>query len=239
MSFDTIIEKIKSRGYWRFNFHPKVYTSELLSLGNCLDIVRNNSVSLRGWDYPHVPSRKDESEGFSVADKYYHAWIDWNGYKEYWRMYQSGQFLHFSALHEDWDDENELIRGSTKPRNKGEIIYIDGSMLYQITEVFEFLSRLARASIYDDDIIVSISLHNIENRVLYVGNQSRAPFHNSYKAGTEAIPFSAEYSIEQLIEKPAYCSLEATLFFYDRFAWHKPPIETLKKDQAELLSGLF
>jgi len=239
MNFDAIVEKIKIRGYWRVNFHPIAYNADLLSLENCLKIIKENVVSLRGWDYPHVPSQKNEEECISVSNNYYHAFIDWNGYKEYWRMYQSGQFLHYFALREDWDDENELIKGFIAPQKSGEFIYIDGSIVYQLTEIYEFLSRLVLSNKYDSNIFVSISLHNTKDRMLRVGNRNRAPFHNSYKSGSDTIEFSSEYSKEQLIEKPDCLALETALFFFDRFTWHNPPMATIKQDQAELLSGLY
>src|ERR1035441_3490152 len=101
-----ILDKIKSRGYWRINFEPLVYEQKLKTLGECKDIIEKSQVELRGWNYPHFPRRTGTDVGLESGDKFYEGWIDWFNHIEFWRMYQSGQFLHYFAVREDWSESD-------------------------------------------------------------------------------------------------------------------------------------
>ena len=92
-----IVAKIKSRGYWEVVIRPLKFEKERLeSLKDCANLVLENKVRLRGWDYPHVSSKY----GVQSGDNWVENVTDWSSYEEFWRMYQSGQFLHlFEVFH--------------------------------------------------------------------------------------------------------------------------------------------
>lgn len=232
-----LLEKIQKRGYWRINFQPLIDTQKFTSLGECKDIVEKNTVELRGWDYPHFPRRRGDDTGLEPGENFYQGWVDWENHKEFWRMYQSGQFIHYLALREDWLEEDswrQNLHEKIKPMSSLGII---GSVVYQMTEIFEFLSRLGTAGIYDEGVRVSIALHNTENRELWIEDSMRAPFFQPYKTGMQKIEFVKEFTKEQSISSPKDLAFEVIKHIFDRFGWHNPPIETIKKDQDSLLSG--
>lgn len=72
-----LLDKIKSRGYWRINFQPLVAVRKLESIAACKDMVERNTVELRGWDYPHFSKRVDADSGVETGNDYYQGWIDW------------------------------------------------------------------------------------------------------------------------------------------------------------------
>ena len=43
-----------------------------------------------------------------VMDDWVGQGIDWENYVEYWRFYQSGQFLHLDGMKEDWMEQREM-----------------------------------------------------------------------------------------------------------------------------------
>ena len=98
----NLIEKIKSRGYWRINFQPLVDQRKFKTLVECKNIVEFNSVQTRGWDFPCVPRKKEDYMDLIPCENYYLGWIDWAHHIEFWHMYQSGQFLLYRSLCEDW-----------------------------------------------------------------------------------------------------------------------------------------
>lgn len=230
-----LIQTIQSSGYWRINFQPVVVATKLASLGDCSDIVEKNQVQLRGWNYPHFPRRKDDDSNVEAGNNYYAGFIEWNNYIEFWRMYQSGQFLHYLAFREDWGDRDgwDVVENSNTEPNK--YLSIVGT-IYEITEVFEFLSRLARENLYDEGVKVSISLHNTENRKLRMEDPMRGFLLDEYKTALKEISFSKTYNKEDLITKPQELALEAIVYIFDRFNWHRPPIEVFKKDQDTLIN---
>jgi len=230
-------EKIKTRGYWRINFQPLVYQQKISSLGSCRDFVERHIVRLRGWDYPAFLRKNDEYSGLEPAADFYLGWVDWENHKEFWHMYQSGQFLHYLALREDWLEEGGWHRQLAEQIRTMSSLGIRG-VVYQMTEVFEFLCRLAGAEIYEEGVRVSISLNNTQNRQLWIEDRMRAPFSRVYKTAASKIEFVKQrVSKSEAIGESKEMALQAITHFFDRFGWHNPTIETLKKDQNQLLSG--
>lgn len=236
---DDLLEKIKSRGFWRISFQPIVAIQKFSSLSECKEIVEKNAVKQRGWDYPAIPRGSRDYMGIEPAENYYCGWTDWMNYKEFWRMYQSGQFLHYLALGEDWFGEDEWHKELAQKIKPMSSLNIIGSVVYQITEIFEFLSRLTNSGMYDEGVYVSISLNNTKNRELWISDPMRASFLRPYKTVAAKIEFTKKYSREQINESPKNNALEAMRYFFERFGWENLPIETLKKDQDNFLAGKF
>lgn len=232
------IDKIKSRGYWRINFQPLV-DKEKLTLAECNELIEKNNVSLRGWNYPHYPGRRGDDTDVESHDNFYQGWVDWENHKEFWRMYQSGQFLHYLALREDWLEEDSWsddLRKKIKPMEK---LGVTGSTIYQITEIFEFLARLAQAGVYDEGIKVNIELFNTKDRELWIEHQMRAGFLRPYKTSSNSIIFSKKYTKESILSSPRELAFEAICYIFDRFGWHNPSPDMIQKDQDEILTGKF
>jgi hypothetical protein len=231
-----LIKKIKSHGYWRINFKPVVYEDKIKSLEDCKLIVEKNLVRFRGWNYPHFPSKSKENAAIEIGNNYYMGWIDWDYNKEFWYMYQSGQFLHYRALKEDWYDESDFVDDADKKKFKPQDLLIITTTIFQLTEIYEFLSRLTRAGIYDEGVIVDISLNNTLNRVLYLNDSSRIPLDEEYKTTMNNIEFKKKYDKKQVLSIPNRLALETVCYFFERFGWHSPPMQTFINDQENLLN---
>lgn len=232
-----VLDDIQSRGYWRINFEPLVYGQKLKTLGECRDIVEKNHVELRGWDYPHFPRRTGQDTGLNAGNNYYQGWINWYDEKELWRMYQSGQFLHFFAMRDDWLELSHwgIVPGvPEQPKNTLNII---GEVIYEVTEIFEFLSRLAKSGIYDEGVRVFISLNKTKDRELVVRGDARAPLMGAYKASLDEIEFIKEYTKDEALVQSKELAFEAILYIFERFGWDNPPVATIKHDQENLLNG--
>lgn len=234
-----LIDKIKSRGYWRINFQPLVFGQKIKTIGECKDLIQKNSVRLRGWDYPHFPQRVDDDTGTEPAAEYFAGWIDWNNHKEFWRMYKSGQFLHYIALREDWLEEDDWHHNLSKEIKPMTSLGVVGSVIYQMTEIFEFLSRITNAGIYDEGVSVSIILKNTKGRELWIEDGNRMPFIFPHKTGADNIEFAKQYSKDELISKPKELAIEAILLIFDSFGWDNPSMDVIRKDQENFLSGKY
>ena len=72
---------------------------------------------------------------------------DWMAHREFWRMYESSQFLHYRSVQEDWRERDTWF--GQEPTRRGERVAgpVLGVInnLWLFVEVFEFLSRLHRA----------------------------------------------------------------------------------------------
>jgi len=224
-----IIEKIKSRGYWKINFRPLIHEERLSPLSKCKDIVEKNAIQLRGWDYPHVPRRRDEDTSLDPGNDYYQGWIDWRSHKELWRMYQSGQFIHYRGLWEDWDDEDPWVAQKPKMVNLGV-----AHTVYQITEIFEFLLGLVMENIYKEGVKVLIFLCNTRDRKLWLEKSLRLPFMIERITGASNIEFEAKFNEKEIIDNSSELAVKAVLHFFERFGW-VPSEDLIRKDQEELL----
>jgi hypothetical protein len=231
-----LLETMKSRGYWRINFQPLSLGKQIPSLGECMEIIEKNVVQLRGWDYPHFPRRLDEDHGLQPGDKYYEAWTEWGAHKEYWRMYQSSQFIHYLALREDWGQEDPFYSSDPRwVRTPGSSLSIIGT-IYQITEICEFLSRLEKSGLYDEGVRLVLSLNNTAQRALWLNDPERAPLMRDYRTGADRIQIEEEYHKDVIAFKSKETAFNIIVAIFDRFGWHKPNKETIKTEQENLLS---
>jgi hypothetical protein len=230
-----LIEKIKSRGYWRINFQP-IFCEQKLKLSECRELVEGNKVLLRGWDYPHCPVGDDKDSGLVPCQNYYEGWIDYWNMIEFWRMYESSQFLHYLALREDWAEDDGFGYYRKKNIKPMTVIGITGSIIYQITEVYVFLSRISSRNIYKEGVRVSISLNNTKDRTLWIEDIMRGGFFREYKTGADKIEYMEKHSIKDIVAKPKELAFDAIVFFFERFGWTKPSIDIIKNDQDHLLN---
>ncbi|MBE0433328.1 hypothetical protein IBX73_07675 [candidate division WOR-3 bacterium] len=229
---NSIIDKIKTKGYWRILFRPLTSEIKIGQLERCKQIVEQNGVKLRGWDYPHFPRRKDESSDLLPGDNYYVGYDDWMQFKELWRMYQSGQFIHYKALSEDWYEEG-IKHEYAEYNNKYRILKITET-IYFITEVFEFLSRLTKQGIYKDGVDLSIKLMHTEGRILYAEHGIGMRYLEHYKTAAPEISFERRYSEKQVAEDAPRLARDVLLHIFERFGW-KPSADMIKEYQMRLL----
>lgn len=234
-----IIKKIKSRGYWRIQFMPKPkIDGRISSLSACREIARKAVVELRGWDYPHFPTHNDEKQRLDNYSDYIGSWINWESFKELWRMYLDGAFIHYFGMLEDWYDEDswsDAIHRAITPGSILEIVHV----IYRVTEIFIFFSRLVKQKIYTDAIIIEIALFKTDGRKLHISDPMRMPLITDYIAASTEIIFKEEYTVQEIEEKPVELALDVILFIFERFNWSKPPIDTIKSDQRNLLERKF
>ncbi len=224
-----IIEKIKTRGYWKMQFRPLEYRLRIERLEDCKKIVAKNAVLLRGWDFPHVPRREGEDTGLLPGDGYYEGWTNWGIHKELWRFYQSAQFICYRGLWEDWIDE-DIIR--PEPLAGQKQLSVLGT-IYQVTEIYEFLVGLARDGIYTEGLSILIALYETEQRELELDG-ARAPFMWPRKTAASNIIYEIRHSETDLVESSMELAVDAILHIFQRFEWTASK-ELIKKEQEELL----
>lgn len=225
-----IAEKILSRGYWRVIIRPIKYDPELIeSLGMIREIVKKNTLHLKGWDYPHT-----NEERLINGQNHVETFEDFSIYKEFWRFNQSGQFLHLFGMHDDWQEEFISLTGQKSKPLDFKRIAIE-SILTAVTEVFEFASRLTLNGVYKD-VHIEITLHNNKDRMLYSWNKRHLS--RNYISSIPSIRWKQNISKQDLIGNSSKLALEVALYIYERFNYSTSP-EIFKSEQERLLSGRF
>ena len=109
---DGLIDKINSHGHWRVNIRPTRDINETMSFQKSREVVERSSVSIRGWNYPHVSRRSDDYGGIANGENFVESWTDWDGFIEFWRMYRSSQFLSYFCLRSDTGAMGQELSGA-------------------------------------------------------------------------------------------------------------------------------
>ncbi len=203
----------------------------------CKDIVEKTQVKLRGWYYPHFPTRIDANSNIVPCENCYEAWIDWGAHKEYWRMYQSSQFIHYLALREDWLEGDSWFQELNQKVKANETLFVLSSIVFQITEIYEFLIRLATQGLYENGVNVYLTLKNTKDRKLWLDDRSRVGFSFDRITGAKEIILPEKFLTKNdLMKGSRELALPSILYVLERFDWSQPPIDTITADQERLLN---
>lgn len=228
MSTEQLLNKIKSKGYWRVEIRPTKFEKlRIPTFGEVQQLVRSCIVSWRGWDYPHW-----NQDTVRNIDEYVESWEDWERELEYWRFYRSGKFIHLIGL-QDYTDMDKALPKHHPPRPKraGYLNFV--SAIYQVTEIFEFAARLANKDILRPSASISIGLYNIKDHELASFGSGR--LHGNY-VYTASDPIVIEKEIPQLelVSTPDEFALDFVVDIFERFQWNNPPRQVLSEDQKRL-----
>lgn len=225
-----LLKKVKSRGYWKIRLIPSDFNKEnLKEFSELVDIMDKSSVKLRGWPYPYFSRDKIKTNQDYIEEE-----VDFDYSKEIWRFYQSGQYIHFKALKIDWIKENKWISGAIKEIQPGTVLPIENT-IYDITEFFEFFSRISKFDIYKNGINLEISLNNTKDRELIILDPLRASLFQQYLCSVESIFYERNISQKEIIELTQDFSLKTIKHFFERFGWLNPPLEVFRNDQDKFL----
>jgi len=230
--------------HWRVVFQPDRYLEDRIpSLTRCIELVQQCHVRLRGWAFPHLSQRDDERR---FANNYLASWAEHTDVLEYWRLYQSGQFLLLNAVEEAVrrGRKEESANGaecaktppspSDSPDAPSHIGFLN--FFYRIVEVFEFAARLSDKGVYENELDISIQLKGIRGFALAFDIYH--PRTDRRTADTDDLSMSWTYAVPILVAKRSELSLKAAVWFFERFHWLDPPLEVLRREQQNFLRGL-
>lgn len=244
MTSPTLPVPVQDYPHWRVNIRPHHYKADLIpSLSECFDVIAATKVSLRGWDYPHLGRRAGE---VGTGSSWVASWSEFLGHLEYWRLYQSGQFLHLFAVREamvpEWRAQLQgFARGHVSYRSDIDWDKVPGffsllNFLYTVTEVFEFSARLAQHGTYQGDVRVEIGIHRIKGFALTPDFDRAWSEHRV--ASEDSLVKEWQMPSTDLIANSADASIDATVWFFERFGWLSPSVDVMRRDQAKFLKGL-
>jgi hypothetical protein len=220
--------------HWRVTYRPATYDeNRISSLSECLEIIAKNRVSLRGSDFPHVSRTRD---GMAYGSRWIASWSNIMGHLEYWRFYQSTQFLYLGSVREVTETEwAERLRAMGRlDANVPGLISIT-NFVYSVTEIFEFAARLAQASIYREAVEIAISLTGIQGFVLAPDPDRMWP--NAYAASQNELAYKQSLTPADLVAAAADAAVACTVWFFERFGWLEPNVAVIRSDQQKLLTG--
>jgi len=235
---EDLIKKIESKGYWKVILRPNIYKANLIpSLPECKKLIQANNLELRGWDYPHI-----DREGIMVAsENSVHSYCDWpeGPMFEYWRFYQTGQFVHYFAMREDLRI-SDLKKKEFQDEfgNKIEKFLSILSTVYSVTEIYQFASKLfSKLDIEGVEII--IELHDVNKRMLTFwdnfGRFLSRPYICEFSSGVLTIGKGEIISKENLIKNSSELAIDSTIKIFNAFNWDSVTKNIFLEDQKKLL----
>lgn len=237
---ETLPVPVLEHPHWRVNFRPAVYDpSRVRNLADCLAVLYKTRVQLRGWDFPHI-----SDSDLNYGDTWIAGWSDFMQHFEYWRFYQSAQFLYLGSVAEVTETAWAAKLRATMKGWAGlrgiDIETVPGflsltNFIYSLTEYFEFAARLAQAQIYVEPITIAVSLKGVAGFMLAADENRR--WTSDYIARQPELNYIETFSPADLIASSANHALECALWFFERFGWLKPNVDLIRTDQQKLLTG--
>ena len=224
-----VLNKIRSRGYWKVVFRPTTFVEKRIpNRSTLLSILEKNSVNLKGWDFPHVDSNVEMEKG-----------PDWIGQEisrdpvlELWRFYQSGQFVHYSGMPEDWRPGTNQWSPSGDGVNR---VMLDvASVVLQLTEIYEFAARLCFTQASDSTICLEITVDNIEDHTLILHEVGSETGSLIPQANSPGMQYAIFLSKVEIVAEARELSLSPAVELFKSFQWD-PGIDFIRELQSELL----
>jgi len=232
---EELLKKIHATGYWRVQIRPTHFDeNRIKTLNECWEAVESSSVYLRGWDYPHVDH---ENKTFGI--NHVASGADFGSSKEYWRLYQSGMFIHHFACIEDYEiDSNNVARYSVRTLSpSGKYLGIIVT-LYTLTEIFLFASRLAAKQILDPSCEITIQLHKMQDRQLMFFDRLKH-LRSGYICKIAELPFSQTYSIPDITSNYAENARLVHAWIIERFQCASFTVDSFFEEQSKFLERKF
>lgn len=221
---DELVAEIRSRGHYDIVVRPAAFVIDRIPYEELWPIIQKCSVSLRGWDFPHAGT-EDTLQHFddSIRQR-----VDWQYYREMWRLYQSGQFAYVGGIHEDWAERSERWRPPDPPEGARGLLG-GQDLVARFTEVYEFAARLAATPAGDDLMHIEVALRNLAGRQLYMEDPAR---HLTQTYRTDTAEFAAAETVDraELLAEPQILARSAVRKLLLRFHFnaHETVLEQLQ-----------
>jgi hypothetical protein len=223
-----LLNKIRSRGHWRVVIRPSRFAEQRVPTARGLySLLQATAVQMRGRSYPHV--------GYDVKPVYGNDRItgesEWQRYLEIWRMYQSGQFVDYLGMSEDWLDQSELWLAE-ETWTPGSILSV-GNAIFQFTEIYEFAARLANSQAGYHNMRISISVQGLNGRDLWTDDSQRIRLLSHYQAPIPEFNHTEDLTRDELITKAHEIALGTACQLFGQFGWEAPK-DVLQDYQSRL-----
>lgn len=229
---------------WRVVLRPDEFHADRIpTLSQCWDLVQKSTIRLRGWPYPVM--LLDHSNRISGVN-----WVGFHsqfaGHIEYWRLYQSGQFVYLGTVREktnvEWDAKlrkeaahhfGRFAAPDLLPTVPG-FLHI-ANTIYTVTEYLEFAGRMCENGLFDRSLSIAIELHDVKGFVLTA--DPMAAWWLDHQCTCSFLGRSWAVAATEMISNRTTLAVDALMWFFERFGWINATPETLRDIQQRFLAG--
>jgi hypothetical protein len=228
----STLEKIQSRGYWHVITRPDTFSQERFAYKDLFPLVQRLAVDLHGDDFPNVLPECSPIRGRDFISQE----IEAGQFLEAWKIYQSGQFLHYSGMVDDWLDQGGWLQ-PPEGWQAGEKLAVE-EVVRQFTGIFVFASRLALTDAYvqDNYVHINVLIKGLQGRKLYISSPRKVPLRWNYQADIAEYPYEIRLQRAELIANAASLVLQASKEFFYRLGW-EASLASLESTQANYYKG--
>jgi len=227
-----------NHGYYLLSIRPAAYSPNAIQpVTRILEIATRLEVRYYGWKFPFVVRNEETVEQRSAGSPGQAE--DW---EEFWRMFQSGQFLCAIAYREDGSGaaisdylgprELRLAPAGFEPSG---VINIH-TLIILANQVYEFAARLARELRWETSVDVGITLTNTARRVIISTDRAR-PVWRFWRATAPHIEHIRKVDLRDLLAKPSDLAAEAATEIIRRFAGSEVDALNVHEIQKSFLAG--
>jgi hypothetical protein len=230
--------------YWKIVYRPEEYNPELIAThSDCIKLVEKARVQFRGWDFPHLPLSANNVHESLRGSTWVGAWANFMGSIEFWQFFHSGQFVFYAAVREatepEWREKLERSTQWLKNENERKLRAVPGffsviNLIYTLTEYFEFAARLAQTELYRGRMSISLTLTGIKG---YVLAEDGVHWRRRCVANENELERTWTFSTDAIIADSQAHSLKALVWLFECLGWMNPGVESIKKQQQNLVSG--
>jgi hypothetical protein len=182
-------QRIRQRGYWQTEILPSQVKENRLKISRGLiPLVHQQSVALRGWDFPHVDlNTPPQIELDSIGQD-----TEWNHCHELWRLFKSGKLLHLAGMRHDWGAPIQLSV-SERETSDSPLLGV-GDVVFRFTEIVEFTARFANGLLSGEDAAARVEVGGLQGRRLVLDDPGRIA-HSEARGATTRRPFLARIEV--------------------------------------------
>jgi hypothetical protein len=223
-----LLAKIKAAAYWEVEFRPND-DQAIPKLKELRQKVDKAAVRIN-WPIPYYSHNPGADEGLRNGDGYIEGFASqWYTY-ELWRLYTSGHFILFRMLRADAG-----LLPVPSP-SQGTFVSMLDSVVYFLTEIVEFLSRLAEGGLYATGVDLQLKLNHVQGRLLYLDDPRRSPLYSNRIADEDIIHLSRATRAEELQADSLVISRSLIMEVLEAFTY-TPPEDLIQKLQVDYIGS--
>jgi len=163
--------------------------------------------------------------------------VNWSYFREYWRLYESGQWLHYLVLRGAWITRETLFEGRSPlpPQHPG-YLHVREDIFFTLTEILHFAVWLAHGGVFDSTAFLSIQLHNTHDYMLFESFERFFP-HEYVNQSNRPIEQEKSVPVGELPAIADQIALEMAVKVFSVFGWipSDAAVRTLAEDQKKLI----
>lgn len=219
-------------GRWKLEFWPSVPVQvPSMDHSRLQKILRETSVRLRGWDFPHIPRQIINRQDDETQRRYVTLFTDWYTYAEHTILTEDGYFRHEQVL---WEDlQGRPFSEAPGAGSPGAVLDWIGT-LFTLGEFTLFAGRLASELGFQGEVCLHVELSGIGSpRRLGTTDPLRDLWYG-FTSQRSSITLRKVMQTAVLRADPAAEAIDLARRIYALFGWDNPSEKMLQEDLNRL-----